>query len=133
MRTYEKYIKENCHQCKNKDTVMCEIRTLIDGSVECINFIDSTKNKKEEFKTKESELKRIAKKIKALEKKYDVEIFIIDMKRYYGIPQIVVSIGYKGEQIGIHWIEPEKLHPYVHDHLENDIEIALCNYKKEKK
>ena len=34
---YEKYIKENCNNCKNKDKDLCEIR------ISCFNNIITTK------------------------------------------------------------------------------------------
>ena len=33
----QNYIKNNCINCKNKSTDLCEIRRNIDGNLQCVN------------------------------------------------------------------------------------------------
>jgi hypothetical protein len=33
----QNYIKQNCKNCKNKESDICEIRKKIDGNLDCIN------------------------------------------------------------------------------------------------
>jgi len=38
---FEEYKKEKCVKCANKDTDLCYIKRIIDGSVNCVYFKDT--------------------------------------------------------------------------------------------